>query len=165
MGSFYWDVLLRASRKKMYEKFKNYTEGQIIKVWGKRPEIRLTRSVITEVCNCSLRQKPPCTCPEREWPHLSSLNLVAPISFFFPLGLLSMCEACLFICLQCGLTRNRGWGEATRKQNEKSVESASHGGEGGKQAVGGWEAENQWGVKIVHSCPVPKYNRKYRSSW
>lgn len=97
MGSFYWDVLLRASRKTMYEKFKNYTEGQIIKVWGKRPEIRLTRSVITEVCNCSLRQKPPCTCPEREWPHLSSLNLVAPISFFFPLGLLSMCEACLFV--------------------------------------------------------------------
>lgn len=40
-----------------------------------------------EVSNCSLRQKPPCPSPKTEQLHLSSLNLLAPISFFLPFGL------------------------------------------------------------------------------
>lgn len=39
-----------------------------------------------EVSNCSLLQKPPCPSPEKEQLHLSSLNLLAPISFFLPFG-------------------------------------------------------------------------------
>ena len=72
-----------------------------------------------EVYNCSLKQKPPCIGPEEEWLHLSSLNLLAPISFFFPLGLLLKCEECSFICFQCGLTRNSGCREVARQQNMK----------------------------------------------
>lgn len=54
--------------------------------------------------NCSLRQKPPCTGPEKVGLHLSSLNLLASILFFLPSSLFLMCEECLHICFRCGFT-------------------------------------------------------------
>lgn len=92
-----------------------------------------------EVSNCSLRQKPPCPSPEKEQLHLSSLNLLAPISFFLPFGL-SFDVWRELICFQCGLTRNAGCREVARQEKKEyrwwTKELASHGGGG----VGG----RQW---------------------
>lgn len=55
--------------------------------------------------------------PPKRAIHLSSLNLLAPISFFFPFGLLLTCEEGSFVCPRCGLNRH---GDAERQLASKT---------------------------------------------
>lgn len=155
MGSFYLRVFDPEHQERKYEIFKdNYTQDQIIKFGAE-----VQRPGSPEVRNCSVRQKAPGTGPEKEQLHLSSLNLLAPVSFFFPLGLLLMCGECSSVCFQCSLTRNGRFREVARQQNLEHMNKgvASHWWRAREAVVGGWGVENEWHIKMTHSFQLPKY--------
>ena len=94
MGSFYLrDFDSERQGKKCVKNSKTTTRRTKLSKSGAKDQ-RLGRP---DVCNCSLKQKPRCIGPEKEGLHLSSLNLLAPISVFFLLGLRLKCGECSFV--------------------------------------------------------------------
>lgn len=165
MRSFYLRHFDPKHQEKKYEKFKDYTEDQIIKVW-----VEVQKPGSAEVCNCSLRQKAPCTGSGKEQLHLSSLNLLAPISVFFLFGLLLMYEKCSLICFQCGgPIRNGGCREVATQQNMQLL-SMNKGvclplvEEGRESVVWGW-VETSKALKQYAASRFLNIMWKYWSSW